>query len=90
MNVTLLCTKTFNPISTYSAINKYHAITTIKCFHSDNSYERESGTLINGIPVPDYYDIECFNFKGILINRYHFTNKDEANKCYKNLQRRIG
>jgi hypothetical protein len=66
----------------YNRINRYHCIIAIKCYHEDNSQERLCGTLLNGVPFPDYYSIHGFNFMGECVHMKKFENKDKANEYF--------
>lgn len=69
-------------------ITRYHEFRKLECVVIDNTEERELGFLINGKPVPDYYDIVVYNGRGEGIHRYHYTNRMEANQQVKGLLRR--
>lgn len=68
----------------HSKINHHHWMVELRCYTCDNSIEREMGILINGKPVPDYYDVLEVNFKGEVTYRHHFTDRRKANEFIKN------
>lgn len=74
----------------HSRINHYHCTTEIRCYICDNSVERAMGIMVNGEPCKDYYDVVEYNYKGEVIYRHHYTDKDSANKCFVNLMKNIG
>lgn len=74
----------------HSYINHYNWTVEIRCYVCDCSEEREWGIMVNGKPVPDYYDIVEINYKGESIFRHHYTDREKANKCFMALMKNIG
>ena len=74
----------------YSKINHYHIVTELRAYVCDCTEERNIGILVNGKPCPDTYDVVEYNYKGEVIYRHHFVDRNKANSCVKSIIANIG
>lgn len=80
----------YDGLHRFHGANRYHEFCKLDCVAIDNTKAREKGIMINGKPIPDYFDIVVYNGLGDCIHRYHHTNPAEADMKVKDLLIKYG